>query len=75
MSKRIEVRIMRDGKIHAKVLGFTGHKCVDYMPLLEELLDAEIIESEYTAEYFQHETQEQEGSEHTNVRSHLRGAK
>ncbi|WHZ02744.1 DUF2997 domain-containing protein [Neobacillus sp. YX16] len=55
MSKQLRIQIFQDGQIQAEVLGVKGKKCTDYISLLEELLEAEIIESEYTSEYYQTE--------------------
>jgi len=51
MGRRIAVTINRDGSIKAETLGITGKTCLDYVPLLEELLEAETIQSEFTADY------------------------
>lgn len=51
MSRRIVVTINRDGSIKAETLGIKGKTCLDYVPLLEELLEAETVQSEFTAEY------------------------
>jgi DUF2997 family protein len=51
MSRRIAVTINRDGTIKAETLGIKGKTCLDYMPLLEELLDAETVRSAFTADY------------------------
>jgi hypothetical protein len=51
MSRRIAVTINRDGSIKAETLGITGKTCLDYVPLLEELLEAETVQSEFTAGY------------------------
>ncbi len=50
-ARRIAVTINRDGSIKAETLGITGKTCLDYVPLLEELLDAETVQSEFTADY------------------------
>jgi hypothetical protein len=55
MSKQLRIQIFQDGQIQAEVLGVKGKKCTDYISLLEELLEAEIIDSEYTSEYYQTE--------------------
>lgn len=52
MSKTIELRIYPDGLVDAKVLGFRGKKCADYISILEKLLDAEAIDSEALPEYY-----------------------
>ena len=48
---RIAVTIGADGKITASTLGITGDACLDYIPLLEDLLEAEVVESAFTSEY------------------------
>ena len=58
MKKQLQVRIFPDGKIDAKTLGIKGERCMDYMKLLEQLLDAQIVESTFTDEYHQSQTQE-----------------
>jgi len=56
MSKRqIRVQIFADGQIAAEVIGVKGKACTDYIELLEQLLDAETIDSVYTSEYYESE--------------------
>ncbi|MCM3694290.1 DUF2997 domain-containing protein [Neobacillus niacini] len=55
MSKQLRIQIFQDGQIQAEVLGVKGKKCTDYISLLEELLEAEIIESQYTSAYYETE--------------------
>lgn len=50
--KQIKVRIFPDGQVQAVVSGIPGKKCTEYISILEELLDAEVIDSEPTAEYY-----------------------
>jgi hypothetical protein len=52
MSKQIKLKIFRDGQVQAEVLGFRGKKCTDFISILEQLLDAEAIDSERTPEYY-----------------------
>ncbi len=52
MSKSLIVKICPDGKIEAKVEGFKGNECCKYINILEELLDAETVDSEYTEEFY-----------------------
>ncbi|MCA1845571.1 MAG: DUF2997 domain-containing protein [Actinobacteria bacterium] len=51
MSRRIAITINRDGSIKAETLGIKGKTCLDYVPLLEELLDAEPVQSAFTSDY------------------------
>lgn len=53
--KQIRVQIFADGQIKADVIGVKGKACMDYIALLEQLLDAETVDSEYTAEYYETE--------------------
>lgn len=56
MEKRINIQIFPDGRIQAETLGIKGKKCTDYLRLLEEILDAEAVDSSYKPEY--HEAEE-----------------
>ncbi|MDR2252845.1 MAG: DUF2997 domain-containing protein [Bifidobacteriaceae bacterium] len=49
--ERIRLRIAPDGSIVAETLGITGAKCVEVIPMLEELLEAQTVESAFTADY------------------------
>lgn len=44
---------MPDGRVQAEVEGVKGKACTDYVNVLEEILDAEVIESHYTPEYYE----------------------
>lgn len=55
MAKQLRVQIFQDGQIQAEVLGIKGKKCTDYISILEELLEAETFDSEYTPEYYEKE--------------------
>ncbi len=52
MTKRIQIQIFPDGRVQAETQGIRGKKCTEYIGLLEELLEAEAVDSEYTAEYY-----------------------
>jgi hypothetical protein len=56
-NQQIQVRIFPDGRIKAEVIGVKGKSCVDYIAILEQLLDAEATESAYTDEYYETEQQ------------------
>ncbi len=55
MAKRIKIRVFPDGRVQAEVQGVKGKKCTDYINILEELLDAETIDSSYTPEFYETE--------------------
>ncbi len=52
MAKKLEVEILANGQMKAEVKGFKGKECVKYIDILEKLLDAEVIDSDYTSEYY-----------------------
>lgn len=64
--KQIRVQIFPDGQIKADVIGIKGKSCTDYIEILEQLLDAETIDSEYTEEYYETEQVEVQ-QQNTNV--------
>lgn len=49
------IEIGADGKIKADTLGIKGKDCLPYISMLEKLLDAKTVDSEYTNEYFESE--------------------
>lgn len=56
MSKKINIRIFPDGKVQAEVEGVKGKNCTDYIKIIEEILKAETVDSEYTPEYYESES-------------------
>ena len=50
--RRIIVTLSRDGTVRAETSGINGKACLEAIPLLEDLLDAEAIESSLTADYY-----------------------
>lgn len=55
MDKKINIRIFPDGTVQAEVEGVKGKKCTDYIKIIEELLESETIDSDYTSEYYETE--------------------
>ncbi len=55
MDKKINIRIFPDGTVQAEVEGIKGKKCTDYIKIIEELLEAETVDSDYTSEYYETE--------------------
>jgi len=49
--RRIVVTVTAQGTISAKTVGFTDDSCLDYIAVLEDLLEARTVESAYTEEY------------------------
>lgn len=55
MTKQIKLRIYKDGIVQAEVEGIKGKKCAKYIGVIEKLLDARVVDSEYTSEYYESE--------------------
>lgn len=53
MEKKIRLEINASGEIRAKTIGMNDEECLDYVAILENLLDAETVDSEYTEEFLQ----------------------
>jgi hypothetical protein len=49
--KRIQINIDAEGNIKAETLGIHGQRCLDYVSILEDMLDAQSVESRFTADY------------------------
>ncbi|MER7008745.1 DUF2997 domain-containing protein [Dactylosporangium sp. NPDC000555] len=49
--RRIVVTVAADGTVSAETLGVKGSKCLDYIAVLEDLLEAQTVNSEYTSDY------------------------
>jgi len=49
--KQLVVSIRPDGTVHAETVGMHGEECLDYFAVLEDLLDAEVASSTYTADF------------------------
>ena len=54
--EQVVVRVAPDGTISAGTVGMKGARCLDYVALLEELLDATTTSSVFTPEYQQTDT-------------------
>ncbi|GGE94703.1 DUF2997 domain-containing protein [Mycetocola zhadangensis] len=51
--KQLIVQVRPDGTVHAETIGMYGEECLDYIAVLENLLDAEATESSFTEAYAQ----------------------
>lgn len=67
MSKQVKIRIFSDGKVQAEVNGVKGKKCTKYINILEELLKSQVVDSEYSKEYFEQENNLNETEELKNA--------
>lgn len=70
-TEQIVVRIARDGAIHAETIGLKGPTCLEAIGLLEELLEAQTVASNFTSEYDEVPAGTQETTEvHDELRQH-----
>ncbi|MFC0187119.1 DUF2997 domain-containing protein [Fictibacillus aquaticus] len=53
MDQRIKIEIGPDGKIKAETLGLKGKECLEFLEKLENMLDAETVDSAFTDEYYE----------------------
>lgn len=66
MKKQIDIRIYRNGRIETVTHNIKGKACLDYIEPLENLLEAKVVDSEFTSEYY-----EQEICENRNVKLNI----
>ena len=57
MSKKLIISIDKNGFVSAEVSGAKGKKCLDYIALLEDMLEGKTVSKEYTQEYFEQQTE------------------
>lgn len=53
--QKLLIRIFADGRVEAETKGIKGEKCTDMIPILEELLQAEAVDAQYTKEFYEQE--------------------
>ncbi|MCH4072049.1 DUF2997 domain-containing protein [Pseudoramibacter sp.] len=63
MKKQIQVRIFPDGKIKAETQNMKGSACLKYIKPLEEMLQAKTVDSHFTDEYYETESQIEENNQ------------
>ncbi|WP_102026761.1 DUF2997 domain-containing protein [Salirhabdus sp. Marseille-P4669] len=69
MSKQIRFEITPSGEIRAKTIGMKGEECLNYVDVIEKLVDAQAVDSEFTEEYFETSiTEEQKIQKRTHLK-------
>lgn len=53
IQEQIQVTFGLDGSIKAETIGIKGAKCMASIAALEDLLEAETVDSEYTKEFYE----------------------
>lgn len=56
--KQMLVRLFPDGRIEAETQGVKGQSCLQYMALLEQMMQARVTDSEFTKEFYETETEQ-----------------
>jgi hypothetical protein len=51
--KQLIVQVRPDGSVHAETIGMHGNECLDYIAVLENMLDAQTTDSSFTEAYAQ----------------------
>jgi len=51
MAKQLRIQLRKNGSVEAETLGMHGQECLDYIDILEELLEADVVTSSYTEDY------------------------
>lgn len=51
MTPRIELSIAPDGVVTAETRDIAGRRCLDYMEVLENLLEATVVDSAFTMDF------------------------
>lgn len=49
--KQLIVQVHKDGTVNAETIGMFGDECLDYISVLEDLLEAETVQSSFTEDY------------------------
>jgi len=52
MSRKLRITIGEHGTIRAETLGIKGPSCMELLDLIGQLADAEVVDSAFTAEYY-----------------------
>ena len=60
MAKQYKIKISPEGEIEVETIGFKGKECLKHIDILEELWDAEVIDSDFLDDYFMTENSEVE---------------
>jgi hypothetical protein len=50
--KQLVVQVRRDGTVHAETVGMHGAECLDYIAVLEHILEAQTTGSAFTDDYY-----------------------
>ncbi len=57
MSKKLKIKLLPNGEIQMETIGVKGKECLEYVKLLQQLVNAKITKTELTDEYYETETE------------------
>lgn len=57
MSKKMQIKLLPNGEIQMETHGVKGKKCLDYIEVLKKLVGVNIVNTEFTQEYYETEAQ------------------
>lgn len=57
MKKQLKIRIGKDGIIKSETIGIKGKACEKYLEVIENLTEAQTVDSDYTPEYYETDNQ------------------
>lgn len=60
MAKQIVLKIKKNGMIEGEINGVKGVACLDYIDLIKDITDGEIVDQDKTPEFYQHIMTEQD---------------
>lgn len=52
MSRKLRITIREHGTILAETIGIKGPSCMELLDLIGQLADAQVVDSAFTAEYY-----------------------
>lgn len=67
MAKQIQIRIFPNGEIQTVTHDIKGKQCLKYIKPLEALLQAKVVDSAFTKDYYETEAQIQQTVQETEV--------
>ena len=62
MGKQLQIRIYPDGRVEGETFNIKGKACEKYLEVMARLAQAQIVDSDYTPEFYEAESQAQESA-------------
>ena len=61
--KKLTIKLLPNGEIKMETHGIKGKKCLDYIEVLKKLADVKIADTQLSQEYYETETEINEGEQ------------